>query len=283
MQATGGKALLNVGCGSKFHVDWTNIDMKSASPHVQAHNLLQGFPFPSDHFDVVYHSQVLEHFPKEKASAFMAECCRVLRPGGALRVVVPDLENIAKEYLRHLAACIEDPNPVNSANYDWIMLELYDQTVRNYSGGQMAKFLAQPGLVNEDYVFTRSGRVARNIVEKARQPVPAPGPAKKNRSLAARMIRKTRRKVARLREKAPCEATELGRFRLGGEIHMWMYDRFSLSRLLQDTGFQGIRVVGPHESSIPGWADYELDVRDGVVCDPSSLFMEAVKPHRRNS
>ncbi len=58
---------------------------------------------------------------------------------------------------------------------------------------------------------------------------------------------------------------------------MWMYDRFSLSRLLQSTGFQSIRVVCPHESSIPAWADYELDVRDGIVCDPSSLFMEALK------
>lgn len=274
------RALLNVGCGSKFHVDWTNVDMKSTSPHVQAHNLLQGFPFPSDHFDVVYHSQVLEHFPKENVPAFMAECYRVLRPGGVLRVVVPDLENNAKEYLRHLTACVEDPNAVNLANYDWIMLELYDQTVRNYSGGEMAKFLSQPGLLNEDYVFTRSGRVARNIVERARQQqAPVHAPSKKSRSLAGGMIRKTRRKLARLREKAACEATELGRFRLGGEIHMWMYDRFSLSRLLQNTGSQNIRAVGPHESSIPGWPDYELDVRDGNVCDPSSLFMEAVKPH----
>lgn len=164
------------------------------------------------------------------------------------------------------------------------MLELYDQTVRSYSGGQMAKFLSQPGLVNEDYVFTRSGRVARNIVERARQQqAQVPAAAKKSRSLAARMIRKTRRKLARLRERPTCEATELGRFRLGGEIHMWMYDRFSLSRLLQNTGFKSIRVVGPHESAIPDWADYELDVRDGVVCDPSSLFMEAVKPHQGSS
>lgn len=111
MQATGGKALLNVGCGSKFHVDWTNIDMKSTSPHVRAHNLLQGFPFPSDHFDVVYHSQVLEHFPKEKAPAFMAECYRVRRPSGVLRVVVPDLENIAEEYLRHLRRMYRGSGP----------------------------------------------------------------------------------------------------------------------------------------------------------------------------
>lgn len=57
-----------------------------------------------------------------------------------------------------------------------------------------------------------------------------------------------------------------------------MYDRFSLSELLKEVGFEDIRVVSPYESSIPEWDKYELDVRDGNVCDPCSLFMEAVKP-----
>lgn len=43
----------------------------------------------------------------------------------------------------------ENQNDISTANYDWIMLEMYDQTVRNYSGGQMAEFLKQPHLINE--------------------------------------------------------------------------------------------------------------------------------------
>lgn len=168
------KPYLNVGCGSKYHVDWTNIDMKSSSAHVQAHNLLQGFPYRSDCFEAVYHSQVLEHFPREKAPGFLGECLRVLKPRGIIRVVVPDLENIAKEYLGHLAENLEHPSELARANYDWIMLELYDQTVRDRSGGRMAEFLSQPGLVNESYVFTRSGRVARNIIEKSRSRLRVP-------------------------------------------------------------------------------------------------------------
>ncbi|MGZ9033540.1 MAG: class I SAM-dependent methyltransferase [Rhodospirillales bacterium] len=273
------KPYLNVGCGSKYHVDWTNIDMKSSSAHVQAHNLLQGFPYRSDCFEAVYHSQVLEHFPREKAPGFLGECLRVLKPRGIIRVVVPDLENIAKEYLGHLAENLEHPSELARANYDWIMLELYDQTVRDRSGGRMAEFLSQPGLVNESYVLTRSGRVARGIIEKSRSRLGVPEPAKRRRPYILRTIKKIRRYASRRFTGHPLiQAVEIGRFRLGGEIHLWMYDRFSLSELLKEVGFEDIRVVSPYESSIPEWDKYELDVRDGNVCDPCSLFMEAVKP-----
>ncbi|MGZ9035284.1 MAG: class I SAM-dependent methyltransferase, partial [Rhodospirillales bacterium] len=224
------KPYLNVGCGSKYHVDWTNIDMKSSSPYVQAHNLLQGFPYPSDYFEAVYHSQVLEHLPREKAPGFLGECLRVLKPHGIIRVVVPDLENIAKEYLGHLAENLEHPSELARANYDWIMLELYDQTVRNRSGGRMAEFLSQPGLVNESYVFTRSGRVARGIVERSRSRLCVQEPAKRRRPYISRTIKKIRRYASRQLTGHPLvQAVEIGRFRLGGEIHLWMYDRFSLS------------------------------------------------------
>ncbi len=135
---------LNAGCGNKFHPDWHNVDMTSDSPDVLAANLLNGIPFPDNRFDVVYHSQVLEHFPKEKAGGFLKECYRVLKPNGIIRVVVPDLENIVNEYSKLLKENIEHSGELSAANYDWIMLELYDQTVRNYSGGQMAEYLQQP-------------------------------------------------------------------------------------------------------------------------------------------
>ena len=88
---------LNVGCGNKYHKQWINVDMASNYPHVKAHNLLKGLPFSDNQFDVIYHSQVLEHFPKDKAADFIRECFRALKPGGILRVVVPDLGQFAGE------------------------------------------------------------------------------------------------------------------------------------------------------------------------------------------
>ena len=40
-----------------------------------------------DAYDVVFSSHVLEHFEKADARAFLAECYRVLKPGGVLRIV----------------------------------------------------------------------------------------------------------------------------------------------------------------------------------------------------
>lgn len=275
---------LNVGCGNKFHKAWVNVDMTSNDPHVQAHNLLQGIPFPDNHFDVVYHSQVLEHFSKEKAPAFVRECLRVLKPGGIMRVVVPDLEDMVKEYLKFLNENLDSPNRMAEANYDWILLEMYDQTVRNYSGGQMADFLRQPELVNEEYIIDRIGFVGRTIRDDFlsncnNKPAPPPpssaGPVQRIKNgIKRRLAHYLASKTGLL--DSP-EARQVGTFRLGGEIHMWMYDRFSLSRLLKEVGFDDIEIKSPYESSIPDWARYELDVKEGAVFDPTSLFMEAKK------
>jgi predicted SAM-dependent methyltransferase len=271
---------LNLGCGNKFHKDWVNVDMVSNSPYVKSYNLLKGLPFPNDQFNVIYHSHVLEHFPKEKAPDFIRECFRVLKPGGIMRVVVPDLENIVNEYKKHLNENIENPGRQAEANYDWILLEMYDQTVRNYSGGQMAEFLKQPELVNEEYVLNRSGYVGKSI----RNNFMAPADGKHgffnliNTSYKSG-TKKVIRHILRIFSDAFSSPGKIiGAFRLGGEIHMWMYDRFSLSRLLRKVGFEDIEIKRPHESNIPQWDKYELDVKNGAVFDPTSLFMESKKP-----
>src|SRR5450759_3475104 len=153
---------LNVGCGSKYHKDWVNVDMNPDSSDVVRCNLLKGIPFPDEMFEVLYHSQVLEHFPKEKAFDFMKECHRVLKKNGIIRVVVPDLENIIDEYKKYLNENIKNPSKEAEANYDWILLEMYDQTVRNNGGGQMGKYLQQDKMVNEQYVIDRIGYFGRS-------------------------------------------------------------------------------------------------------------------------
>jgi predicted SAM-dependent methyltransferase len=117
---------LNLGCGYRYHHDWTNINFVSTGEDVIAHNLNNGIPFPEQSFDAVYHSHVLKHFSKTEAEPFIEECYRVLGPQGTLRVVVPDLEEIARVYLKTLdkvSAGFEE----EISNYEWILLEMYDQ------------------------------------------------------------------------------------------------------------------------------------------------------------
>ena len=96
------KTMLNLGCGKTFHRDWVNVDFISSGPEVISHDLTQGIPFSSETFDVVYHSHVLEHFTALQGDFFIKECFRVLKPGGILRIAVPDLETIVRNYLQFL-------------------------------------------------------------------------------------------------------------------------------------------------------------------------------------
>lgn len=48
---------------------------------------MQALPFPDDRFDLVVHSDTLEHVPQPVVA--LAQCRRVLRPGGVLCCTVP--------------------------------------------------------------------------------------------------------------------------------------------------------------------------------------------------
>lgn len=70
------------------------------------------------------------------------------------------------------------------------------------------------------------------------------------------------------------EHVRLGRFRTSGEIHLWMYNRFSLVRLLEDAGFAEVTVKTPGESRIPDFGRFGLEFENGTVRKPDSLFVE---------
>lgn len=55
---------------------------------------LGAFPWPLEDNStaVLMASHILEHFPKETAKKFLAECHRVLNSGGKLHIAVPDMD-----------------------------------------------------------------------------------------------------------------------------------------------------------------------------------------------
>src|SRR3989338_10666076 len=160
-QFSTGFAAINLACGGKLCLQpgWINADHSPSTEGVMQINVLKPLPFADNTFDVVYHSQFIEHLPMDKAYVFLAECCRVLKPNGVLRVVTPDLENQAAEYLRNLQAVLRDPGDEEARlRYDWIRLEMIDQLTRHTSGGEMVAFLARSGSKIRNYLRERLGR-----------------------------------------------------------------------------------------------------------------------------
>ncbi|MFL5763687.1 MAG: class I SAM-dependent methyltransferase [Bacteroidia bacterium] len=269
---------LNLGCGSSFSTSWTNIDFVSGSPHVKAHNLLKGIPFPDQSFELVYHSHVLEHFPKNAAPEFIAECYRVLKPGGVIRIAIPDLEQIALNYVRYLNEAAEGQTGADQ-KYEWTLLEMYDQVVREYSGGEMAKYIKDVSKNNDDFLLERNGKEAEGLINSLRA-VQMPSVHRNS------FIRSVLSKIYHFSLRRSLEGYVLGEnretyksaiFRKQGEIHQWMYDRYSLSRMLKNSGFRDPVKQDAFTSYIKNWSDFKLDGDNGMVRKPDSLFMEAVK------
>jgi SAM-dependent methyltransferase len=272
--------LLNFGCGSVFHPDWINIDIESSFPEVLTIDIRKKLLYRDAFFDACYSSHVLEHFTREEARSVLAECYRLLKPKGVIRVVVPDLEGIAREYLETLEKASAGDRAAES-DYDWMTLELYDQTVRGVPGGEMRAFLLDPAFSNRDFVRSRIGREADKIWNPS---VSRPSLSKKLLSKKpAWFLRKVRFSLAKLLlalvvGKEGQKAFAEGWFRNSGEIHRWMYDRYSLRRLLQESGFVDVKVCRADESGIVDFATYNLDTIDGEIRKPDSLYMEGIKP-----
>ena len=265
---------LNLGCGERFHPEWVNLDLRPASPGVQHGDLRKDLPFPDASLDVVYHSHVLEHFSQPDGLRFLGRCRKVLRPGGLLRVVVPDLERIVELYRQALSDALNGQPDAHFA-YDWAMIEMYDQTVREFSGGEMVRFVRELSPSQHSLIRSRLGGELDRMVPSNPQSSAAPG----SRTLSAFGNSIWRRGLRLLLGAEGLAAYDLGRFRNAGEVHKWMYDRYSLARALESAGFRDIRQCGPGESRIANWPAFNLDTEpDGSTYKPDSLFMEAVRP-----
>jgi predicted SAM-dependent methyltransferase len=277
-----GRALLNVGCGTRYHAAWTNVDLRSNSPDVLAYDIRTGLPYADKTFDAVYHSHVLEHMPRNAGEALIGECYRVLKNGGILRVVVPDLEFNARLYLQCLAeAKKENVSEIEREHYHWVLVNLIDQMVRTRSGGEMLQFLIKEPMHDFDFVVSHAGGTEIKMIRenyKVRKGATAlSGLARIRGALAYRWHRLKRILGLRLLNITDNAAQEIA-FRQQGEIHQWMYDAYSLGELLRKTGFSDVRVAAAVESAIANFTSFNLDTEpDGSTYKPGSLFMEARK------
>jgi predicted SAM-dependent methyltransferase len=88
---------LNIGCGWRnFGDNWDHIDGGNY-PHVNAHDITK-LDYLDNSVDIIYASHVFEYFDRAEGLEVLREWFRVLRPGGILRIAVPDFEIISRLY-----------------------------------------------------------------------------------------------------------------------------------------------------------------------------------------
>jgi predicted SAM-dependent methyltransferase len=264
------KKLLNLGCGAVVNPAFVNIDIAPA-PGVIGCDLRHGIPFPDATYDFVYHSNVLCLLRSAEALGLMRECRRVLKPGGVLRVVTEDLEDMCRAYLQTLEeVCSGDHQ--SAKDYEWMLLELFDHPTREYPGGQMKEYLSQDPLPNEAFIYSRVG-----LRPRSRSCANHTGSGPPRRQFVSSLRARARKLIlSALLGSQGVQALEIGSFRQSsGEAGYGFYDRYSLEQLFLSAGLSNISLRSVDESAYPFWDEVNLDITpEGEVVRPHALIVE---------
>lgn len=165
---------LNLGCGGRYVPGWVNVDYAIGAriartpvvgrlvsgtglfgvkwdARICLHDLRRRLPWNDGDASVAYASHTLEHLSRSDGVRLLEECHRVLRPGGIVRILVPDLDAVvrsyqagrlpADEFVEALGVLYEhSPNPIKNRLYPFIqfphkcmyntrrLLEILEQT-----------------------------------------------------------------------------------------------------------------------------------------------------------
>ena len=114
---------LNLGCGLNAPAGWINIDASFTArlsklgrfykllckilriklipwpKNIKILDVRNGLPYPDSSVKAIFSSHMLEHMHYEEANFVIKECYRCLVKGGIIRIIVPDLYQIAKRYV----------------------------------------------------------------------------------------------------------------------------------------------------------------------------------------
>lgn len=89
---------VNLGCGTTSHPKFINVD---GYPHNHVHYIhtIDKLPmFEDESIDLIYASHCLEHFKYRQIDSVLGNWSRKLKPGGVLRLSVPDLDKLLDIY-----------------------------------------------------------------------------------------------------------------------------------------------------------------------------------------
>jgi len=288
--------LLNLACGPIYVADgnWVNLDYVSNSPCVRQCNLLKSLPFDDNTFDLVYSSHFFEHIPRSRSQSFLAECYRVLKPGGVLRLVLPDCEEMFSTYLD-----LRRNNKHKEA--DLLVIEIIDQSVRAFPGGELLKFYQSINLMSNsdqrywrEFIFWRNGETLEDYMTKSSQNCTKTS-IKLSRSklqifnrcyravrlllgLNQGFLSNLRQHLALMLINPDFKEQNISLAGIG-ERHLWLWDFYQLQDSMERANFTGVSRVFHDTSGFHNFPFFPLDAAlDGRPRKGAeSMFVEACK------
>ncbi len=99
---------LHLGCGTIVMNGWLNTDLNPRSGDIAFLDIEEPLPFPNDSFEYIYSEHLIEHIALEKAIFHLAECRRVLKKGGKLRIATPNLLFLIKYFVHSGKSAVEE-------------------------------------------------------------------------------------------------------------------------------------------------------------------------------
>jgi predicted SAM-dependent methyltransferase len=101
---------LNLGCGPQPRAGWLNVDKQPYAGVDACGDLCAGLPLRSDSVDAIVAMHVLQDLAWPELPAALAEMRRLLKPGGVLRLGLPDLDRAIDAYRHGDAAYFHVPD-----------------------------------------------------------------------------------------------------------------------------------------------------------------------------
>ena len=141
---------LNLGCGAKYVPGMINVDGNIFQKKDVWLDVTLGLPIPDNSVKGVYFSHLVEHLSGAKVRRLFSECHRVLKQGGALRIVVPSLEYAIQAYLRDRPSLLPEwPDQYSSSGgrFNNFML-CRNQHLMMFDFGLLHELLSETGFSN---------------------------------------------------------------------------------------------------------------------------------------
>jgi len=171
---------INLGCGSIIKKDMINIDFFFEKGIDYGADLRYPLRIPSNSVDGIVCEHTMEHILYKDDEKLLSECYRILKPGGVLRIILPDISKFINAYASgdekwfsewERIFFIDSPDPVRSKRRIKSPLQALSFVMQEYGHISawdvplMRKFLEEAGFSDIEECSHRQGKKPELLID----------------------------------------------------------------------------------------------------------------------